>query len=176
VNYDERMTTKGRRPAGVAAPAESSAADQTRWLSPSELEAWLVVVSLFNRLPNLLDRQLQSDSGLTHFEYQVLAGLSIAPDRTLRMSALAQFTDGQLPRLSQVATRLEKRGWLRRQPDPEDRRNTLATITEAGMAKLFAAAPGHVAEVRRLVFDKLTQAQVRQLRDIGQRINPAGGV
>jgi DNA-binding MarR family transcriptional regulator len=168
------MTTTSRRPAAAGAPAESSAADQTRWLSPSELEAWLVVVSLFNRLPNLLDRQLQSDSGLTHFEYQVLAGLSIAPDRTLRMSALAQFTDGQLPRLSQVATRLEKRGWLRRKPDPEDRRNTLATITEAGMAKLFAAAPGHVAEVRRLVFDKLTQAQVRQLRDIGRRINPAG--
>jgi DNA-binding MarR family transcriptional regulator len=133
----------------------------------------MVVVSLFNRLPNLLDRQLQRDAGLTHFEYQVLAGLSAAPDRTLRMSALAEFTDGQLPRVSQVAARLEMRNWLRRQPDPADRRNTLATITEAGLAKLLASAPGHVAEVRRLVFDKLTQAQVRQLRAIGRRINPA---
>ena len=143
-------------------------------MDQTESDVWLRLVHVLEVLPATLDAQLQRDAGLTHFEYQVLAGLSIAPDRTLRMSALAQFTDGQLPRLSQVATRLEKRGWLRRQPDPEDRRNTLATITEAGMAKLFAAAPGHVAEVRRLVFDKLTQAQVRQLRDIGRRINPAG--
>lgn len=144
-----------------------------RWLSPAELEAWMATIGVITRLPNLLDRQLQRDSGLTHFEYQVLAGLSQAPDRELRMSTLAEFTEGQLPRLSQVATRLEKRGWITRRPDPADRRSTLATLTDAGMAMLVAAAPGHVEQVRRIVFDPLTAAQVRQLQEIGRRINEA---
>jgi DNA-binding MarR family transcriptional regulator len=144
-----------------------------RWLSPEELEAWMATIGVITRLPNLLDRQLQRDSGLTHFEYQALAGLSQAADRTMRMSTLAEFTEGQLPRLSQVATRLEKRGWITRRPDPDDRRSTLATLTDAGMEMLVAAAPGHVEQVRRIVFDPLTAAQVRQLHEIGRRINEA---
>jgi len=144
-----------------------------RWLSPEELEAWMATIGVITRLPNLLDRQLQRDSGLTHFEYQVLAGLSQAADRTMRMSTLAEFTEGQLPRLSQVGARLEMRGWIIRRPDPTDRRSTLATLTDAGMEVLVAAAPGHVEQVRRIVFDPLTAAQVRQLHEIGRRINEA---
>ena len=144
-----------------------------RWLSPNELDAWMAIIGVITRLPNVLDRQLQRDSGLTHFEYQVLAGLSQAADRTMRMSTLAEFTEGQLPRLSQVAARLEKRGWVIRRPDPTDRRSTLATLTDAGLDVLITAAPGHVEQVRRVVFDALTAAQVRQLHEIGRRINDA---
>ncbi len=147
--------------------------DETRWLDEDELATWMTVTGMMVRLPALLDRQLQRDSGLTHFEYQVLAGLSQAPERTLRMSTLAEFTEGQLPRLSQVAARMEKRGWLTRRPDPTDGRYTLAELTDAGMDTLAASAPGHVAIVRRLIFDSLTQAQIRQLREIGQRIGTA---
>jgi DNA-binding MarR family transcriptional regulator len=74
------------------------------------------------------------------------------------------------PRLSQVVGRLERRGWVRRTPDPTDGRSTLAILTDAGWDKVVATAPGHVAEVRRLVFDALTKAQHRQLRDIGRRV------
>ena len=66
--------------------------------------------------------------------------------------------------------RLEKRGWVRRTPDPEDGRYTLAVLTDQGWAKVARAAPGHVETVRRLVFDPLTKAQIRQLRDISRRI------
>jgi DNA-binding MarR family transcriptional regulator len=89
------------------------------------------------------------------------------------MSVLAMLTEGSLPRISQVVGRLEKRGWVRRTPDPADGRYTLAILTEDGWAKVTAAAPGHVAEIRRLVFDPLTKAQARQLRDIGRRITRA---
>jgi DNA-binding MarR family transcriptional regulator len=143
---------------------------ETRWLDDAEMEAWLAFAALFIKLPAALDRQLLRDAGLSHFEYQVLAGLSQAPDRTLRMSDLAKFTEGQLPRLSQVAARLEKRGWLTRRADPTDGRFTLGTITDAGMAKLIETAPGHVSTVRRLVFDSLTPEQVGQLRDIARNI------
>lgn len=140
------------------------------WLDETEMAAWLALIGVVVKLPGALDRQLQRDSGVSHFEYMVLIGLSEAPGRTLRMSALAEFTDAQLPRLSQVAGRLEGRGLLTRRPDSADGRATLATLTAAGLALVVGAAPGHAAEVRRLVLDRLTRAQLRQLRDIGRRI------
>ncbi|WP_370439732.1 MarR family winged helix-turn-helix transcriptional regulator [Kineococcus halophytocola] len=121
-------------------------------------------------LPAALDGQLQRESGLTHFEYWVLSALSEAPDRTLRMGCLAGSANGSLSRLSHVAGRLERRGLLRRRPDPGDGRVTLATLTDAGRDAVVAAAPGHVDAVRRLVFDALTPEQTRQLLEIGDRV------
>jgi len=146
---------------------------QARWLDDEERQAWMALISVLIRLPSALDAQLRKDAGISHFEYEVLAGLSDAPQRTLRMSELALITEGSLPRLSQVVTRLEKRGWVRRAPDPADGRYTLAILTDEGWAKLVATAPGHVETVRRLVFDPLTRTQVRQMRDIGSRVMSA---
>jgi DNA-binding MarR family transcriptional regulator len=143
---------------------------EPRWLDPEEAQAWQALAGTLIRLPAALDAQLRRDAGISHFEYQVLAELSQVPGRTLRMSELATLTEGSLPRLSQVVTRLERRGWLRRTPDPADGRYTLAILTDEGGAKAAEAAPGHVEEVRRLVFDPLTRAQSRQLREIGRRI------
>jgi DNA-binding MarR family transcriptional regulator len=143
---------------------------EPRWLDAAERQAWLALVGVMMRLPSALDTQLQRDAGLSHFEYMVLAGLSEAPGRTRRMSDLAGFTEAGLPRLSQVVGRLEKRGWVRRSPDPSDGRITLATLTADGWEKVVQTAPGHVEAVRTLVFDPLTRAQCRQLGEIGQRI------
>src|SRR5262245_39974290 len=110
------------------------------------------------RLPAALDAQLLRDAGISHFEYQVLAGLSMEPERTLRMSDLAAFAEGSLSRLSQVVGRLERRGWIRRTPDPADGRYTLAILTDEGWHKVVATAPGHVDAVRQYVFDPLTTA------------------
>jgi DNA-binding MarR family transcriptional regulator len=139
-------------------------------LDATEQETWRALVALFVRLPAQLDQQLRRDAGISHFEYQVLAILSEAPGRALRMTALAERTEGTLPRLSQVVARLEGRGWVRRRTDPADGRCTLATLTAKGMAKLVAIAPGHVDTVRTLVFDSLTKAQQQQLGAIGRRI------
>ncbi|RKR13784.1 MarR family winged helix-turn-helix transcriptional regulator [Arthrobacter oryzae] len=143
---------------------------EPRWLNSEESQAWLALVGMMIRLPSALDAQLQRDAGLSHFEYQVLAGLSEAPTHTLRMSDLANFAESALPRLSQVVGRLEKRGWVSRSSDPTDGRITLATLTADGWEKLVQTAPGHVEEVRTLVFDPLTKVQTRQLTDIGRRI------
>ena len=118
----------------------------------------------------MLDAQLGRDSGLSHFEYSVMAILSEAHDRTRRMSELAVLADGSLSRLSQAVSRLGRQRWVRRAPDPTDGRCTLATLTDQGWDKVAAAAPGHVREVRRAVFDPLTKAQVQQLTTIGQRM------
>jgi len=149
------------------------APQEPRWLDPEETQAWRALAKTLVRLPAALDAQLHRDAGISHFEYQVLALLSEAPDRTQRMSSLAAQAEGSLPRLSQVVARLEQRGWVRRAPDPADGRYTLATLTGQGQAKVTEAAPGHVQEVRRLVLDPLTKTQSRQLREINRRITRA---
>lgn len=146
------------------------APQESRWLDAEERQTWFALAGTLVRLPAALDAQLRRDAGISHFEYQVLALLSETPGRTLRMSELATMAEGSLSRLSQVVARLEQRDWMRRTPDPADGRYTLAILTDQGLAKVTATAPSHVEEVRRLVFDPLTKAQSRQLREIGRRI------
>jgi DNA-binding MarR family transcriptional regulator len=143
---------------------------EARWLDPEERKAWLALISVLTRLPSALDAQLQHDSGMNNFEYQVLAALSALPGRQMRISDLAQRAGGSIARVSQVISRLEGRGWVRREPDPADGRYTLAVLTTQGWDTIVAAAPGHVEQVRQLVFDPLTKAQVKQLTAIGERI------
>lgn len=146
---------------------------QPRWLDEEEMQAWLALAGMLIWLPNALDAQLARDAGISHFDYTVMAMLSMSPERTMRMSELAAVANGSLSRLSRVVDRLEKRGWVSRRPDPDDGRFTLATLTDPGWDKVVASAPGHVDAVRRFVFDPLTKAQARQLRDIGTRIRQA---
>jgi len=87
------------------------------------------------------------------------------------MSDIADFTQSSLSRLSHAARRLEEQGRLTRSPDPDDGRTTVATLTDAGHAKVVAAAPGHVRTVRSLVFDPLTRQQIQQLGRITATIN-----
>ena len=143
---------------------------EPHWLDAEEEQTWVALLTLLMRLPGALDAQLQRDAGISNFEYQVLAGLSMSPEHTVRMSVLAALASGSLPRLSQVVGRLEKRGWVRRTPDPTDGRYTLAILTPSGWEKVVETAPGHVQEVRRLTIDPLTKAQSKQLREISLRI------
>jgi DNA-binding MarR family transcriptional regulator len=138
---------------------------EPRWLDAEEQQTWLAFVGMVLLVGRALDAQLQRDAGISLFEYQVLAMLSEAPERTVRMSELAALANGSLSRLSHVVARLEQRGWVRRSPHPDNGRVTLATLTEDGWAKVVDTAPGHVEAVRRLVFDPLTKTQQRHLRE-----------
>lgn len=143
---------------------------EPRWLTGDELQVWRAFTLLIARLPSALESQLQRDSGLSFVEYYVLAGLSEAPRRTMRMSQLAMFTYAELSRLSHVMTRLERRGLVRREPDPTDGRYTNAILTDEGYALLVTAAPCHVAAARELVVDALDEEQLQQLGRISERI------
>ena len=143
---------------------------EVRWLDAEERAAWLRLIAVLGLLPPALDTQLIRDEGLTQFEYYCLAMLSEAPERTLRMTALAARTNATLPRLSRVISGLEQSGLVVREPCPEDRRATNAVLTPAGWDKIVQAAPGHVAAVRELVIDALTPMQLAQLARICERL------
>lgn len=138
----------------------------TQWLRPEEREAWLGLISVMFKTPGNIERQLIEESQLSFAEYLVLAILSEAPDRKRRMSDLAAATFTAQSRLSRIVTRLEARDLVERYGDGGDKRVVVATLTDAGMQCVEQAAPGHVAHVRKVVFDKLSQEQVGQLAAI----------
>lgn len=136
---------------------------EPRWLDDREREAWLALVAVVMRLPAALDAQLQRDAGLTHYDYLVMVLLSEQPGRTCQLKELAAASVSSLSRLSHEISKLERQGWVLRARCQNDRRATNATLTAAGLAKLSAAAPGHVEEVRRRVFDLLGPDRVGDL-------------
>ena len=137
----------------------------TRWLDPLEDRAWRSFLEINGRLNRVLDRQLRDDSDLPLTYYIVLAMLSEAPDRQLRMSELAEITTSSPSRISHAVSRLEESGWVERRPCASDRRGWLATLTDEGFRVLEAAAPGHVEAVRRVFFDPITRTQIEALAD-----------
>ena len=144
--------------------------NETRWLTHDEQRAWRAFLTATQLLFEGLDRQLQRDSGLSHGYYEILVRLSEAPDRTLRMSQLADRSQSSRSRLSHAVARLEQLGWVERRECPTDRRGQLATLTDEGFRALEAAAPGHVEAVQSMLLDALTPDQVAQLRAISEAI------
>jgi len=138
---------------------------RTKWLTTEEQATWRAYLLASRLLEEDLDRQLQRDSGLAHTHYGILVALSEAPGRTLRMSDLANLQRFSQSRLTHAVARLEADGLVERRPCPSDRRGQLCSLTPAGMDALRAAAPGHVAQVRAKVFDRLSPEQVAALRD-----------
>jgi DNA-binding MarR family transcriptional regulator len=140
------------------------------WLTAEQLSAWKKLIAVAELLPGALESQLRRDADLSHFEYFTMAMLSEAPERTLRMTALASLTNSTLARLSHVVSRLETRGFVHREPCAQDRRATNAVLTSIGWAKVVATAPGHVATVLENVIDPLTATDVVDLDRIMGRI------
>ena len=150
--------------------APSSGAGDATWLDADEKEAWTGLISLLLLLPNRLEAPLQQESGLTLFDYLTLSHLSEAPNRRLRLSQLAFLANGSLSRLSNVVTRFEKRGWMRREPDPDDGRYTTAVLTDAGLEVVRGAAPVHVRTVREVALDPLSASDQQALVRIAAKL------
>jgi DNA-binding MarR family transcriptional regulator len=144
--------------------------DEPRWLTEEQQAAWRQLVEVLVKVPAALETQLQRDAGLTHMGYLVMMTLSEHPDRRLPMSHLARRACASLSRLSHVVARLEEKGWLRRERAAGDGRVQIAVLTDAGFAKVADTAPGHAEAVQQLIFDRLTDAQVRQLTKLAEAL------
>jgi DNA-binding MarR family transcriptional regulator len=138
----------------------------TRWLDTDERRIWLGWVFTSRLLWEEIERDLQRDSGFSFGHYEILVMLSEAPDRSRRMSELADATQSSRSRLSHAVARLEELGWVRRETCATDRRGQLAVLTDDGFAALEAAAPMHVESVRRHFFDQLSAEELEGLAGI----------
>ncbi|GAA4904181.1 DNA-binding MarR family transcriptional regulator [Stackebrandtia albiflava] len=144
--------------------------EPVRWLDAEQQRTWRAFLWATRRVNEDLDRQLQQDAGMPHAYYMILVRLCEAPERRCTMTELARQTGFSASRLSHAVNRLEALGWVRRRKDPHCGRTTLAAMTEAGYDALVSAAPGHVAQVRRSVFDRLSAEEQRQLLGICRRL------
>ncbi|HVL82797.1 MAG TPA: MarR family winged helix-turn-helix transcriptional regulator [Pseudonocardia sp.] len=145
--------------------------EQTRpWLSPAEQHAWRGFIRLHQRLTARLGRDLQAHSNLSGADYEILVALTDAPDGRRRFQELAKTVDWEQSRLSHQIARMTKRGLVAREEDPHDGRAAFVVLTPAGRKAVAAAAPQHVAIVRRLVIDALSPDELATLGQISNRI------
>ena len=129
------------------------------WLSDDEQQTWRTYLRMSSLLPAALNRQLQQDCGLTLPEYEVLVQLSETPGHRLRPFQICEGLNWEQSRLSHQLTRMERRGLVSRHECAADGRGAFIELTAAGAEAIAAAAPRHVATVRRLIFDQLSEAQ-----------------
>ena len=147
-----------------------SGAGEPRWLDAEEQQAWRAWLYSAQLLLDRLDRELTHATGISHPYYEILVALSETECRMMRMSELADRCLSSRSRLSHAVSRLEERGWVRRQVCPEDGRGQLAVLTDDGFEALEAAAPVHVESVRTHLFDQLSAEQVAALEDVGRTL------
>ncbi|MBT3151013.1 MarR family transcriptional regulator [Streptomyces sp. CHD11] len=134
-------------------------------LAPAEAETWESLLSVLLWLPAALDGRLKQQ-GLSHHEFLILWCLTQHRGRAHTMSSLAELSRVTPSHLSRIASRLERQGWLVREPDPADARVTIASLTEAGSLKYAEAAPCYYETLREHLFGRLTEEQATQLGGI----------
>ena len=140
------------------------------WLGPAEQHAWRSFIRVHQKLSAALVRDLQAHSKLSGADFEILVALTDAPDGRQRFQELAKAVDWEQSRLSHQITRMIKRGLVAREECAEDGRGVFVVLTPAGRKVITAAAPHHVATVRRLVIDALSPDELATLGQISQRI------
>ena len=144
-------------------------ATSPRWLNPAEMKAWRRYIVASRRLLEALDSDLTQHE-LSMADYEILAQLSDAPDRRMRMSELAEVAMLSRSRLSHRMKVMEKAGWVKREACPIDKRGYFAVMTAKGWKAIVAAAPDHVESVRGRFLDKLSKEDQRVLSEIFERV------
>lgn len=140
------------------------------WLSAEEQRSWRAFIRLHQKLVRHLGADLQAQSGLSGADFEILVALTDVPDGRLRFQDLAGAIDWERSRLSHQVARMIKRGLVARDECAEDGRGAFVVITQQGREVIEAAAPKHVATVRRLVIDALSPEDLATLGRISSRV------
>lgn len=143
---------------------------RTRWLDAREERAWRSLQRMQMHLEGVLARQLASESGLSYQDYVVLVALTDQPEGRLRLFELGEILGWEKSRLSHHVTRMVGRGLVGKERCASDRRGSFVTVTPLGRKEIEAAAPGHVAAVRRHFVDRLTSEQLDALADAADTV------
>lgn len=141
----------------------------TKWLNPREMKTWRSYIIASRRLLDALDLDLSAHD-LSMADYEVLALLSEAPERRMRMTELADLAMVSKSRLSHRMKVMEKVGWVKRQACDSDKRGSWAVMTDKGWKAIVKAAPDHVSSVRNRLIDHLTVKDQEDIAKIFERI------
>ncbi|MFE9855387.1 MarR family winged helix-turn-helix transcriptional regulator [Streptomyces sp. NPDC005780] len=144
--------------------------EEPRWLDEHEQRAWRSLMKMQAGLSEYIERQLRTHSGLSAADYQVLAHLSEAPEGRMRSFALGDVLQWEKSRLSQHLTRMQNRDLIRRERCATDQRGAVVVITAQGRTLIEAAAPRHLADVRNVLIDHVTPAQMDLLIELGDQV------
>jgi DNA-binding MarR family transcriptional regulator len=144
--------------------------EDIRWLDRDESRAWRGYSRMVGLLHAQLARELTSETGLSYADYDVLSHLTEVADGRLRLNELGRRLLWSKSRLSHHATRMQQRGLVRREECESDGRGAWIILTDDGRRAIEAAAPSHVASVRRHLIDRLTPEQLAALTDITTNI------
>jgi DNA-binding MarR family transcriptional regulator len=128
-------------------------------MSDTDPAAWAALLRVHAALVPVLDRELQAACGLPLTWYDVLLELNAAPDRRLSMGRLGELAGVSRSRVSRVVDQLVAEGLVVREGNPDDRRSAYAAITEAGRARLRAAAPVYLGGIERHFTSRMTAAE-----------------
>jgi DNA-binding MarR family transcriptional regulator len=131
---------------------------------------WRSLMAMQDGLTEFIERRLRRGSGLSNADYQVLAHLSEAPAGRLRSFELGGLLRWEKSRLSQHLGRMEKRDLVARERCETDQRGAVVALTPRGRELIEAAAPQHVADVREVLVDHLTAAELEMLGTIGEKV------
>jgi DNA-binding MarR family transcriptional regulator len=143
---------------------------EPRWLDDTEARAWRGYMRMRTLLHAQIVRDLAREAGLSGPDYDVLSNVSEAEGRRARLGDLAARMAWSRSRLSHHITRMEQRGLVTREDCADDGRGAFVVLTDAGLRAIQAAAPGHVASVRRHFIDLLSREQLDALADISQTV------
>jgi len=144
--------------------------DDVRWLNEVEFRAWIGYRRMRGRLDLRLARDLADDSGLSEPDYDVLSSLGDAEGSRERLTDLAARMLWSKSRLSHHISRMQARGLVVKEDCADDGRGAVVVLTENGRRTIDAAAPAHVASVRRHFVDLLTEDELATLGDITERV------
>lgn len=143
---------------------------EVRWLDEREARAWRSLQLMQMRLTAALARQLAEEAGMSYQDYVVLVALTDEPEGRMRLVDLARVLGWEQSRLSHHVARMQRRGSVTKRRCEADRRGWWVVVTPRGRREIEAAAPGHVAAVRRLFVDRLTRRELDTIAAVAERV------
>jgi DNA-binding MarR family transcriptional regulator len=136
---------------------------RSRWLTKREARIWQSYRDVRRELQSAFHLQLSREEGISAADYAVMVPLSESPDGQLRTRDLGIALGWDRSRTSHQVTRMVKRGLVTRDLCADDARGSIVLLTPAGRDAIENAAPNHVALVRRLFFDPLSDDELEVL-------------
>lgn len=138
-------------------------------LSTAGLEAWRRLLIAHSRATAAIERDLEDAGVLPLGWYDVLYALHEAPEGCLRMHELADAVVLSRSGLTRLVDRLDKAGYVSREPCPEDRRGQHAVLTAEGKAALRKTWPVYAKSIREHFARHYSDSESRRLAALLRR-------